>query len=104
MKLKTGDKVVVVSGSNKGKEGKITKILDSRVIVEGVNMVKKHLKPTQANPEGGIVEKEAKIHVSNVMLYDEKAKVASRITTKVEVVDGKNVKTRVFKKSGNEVK
>ena len=51
-------------------------------------MVKKHLKPTQANPEGGIVEKEAKIHVSNVMLYDEKAKVASRITTKVEVVDG----------------
>ena len=104
MKLKTGDKVVVVSGSNKGKEGKITKILDSRVIVEGVNMVKKHLKPTQANPEGGIVEKEAKIHVSNVMLYDEKAKVASRISTKVEVVDGKNVKTRIFKKSGNEVK
>lgn len=67
-------------------------------------MVKKHLKPTQANPDGGIVEKEAKIHVSNVMLYDEKAKVASRITTKVEVVDCKNVKTRVFKKSGNEVK
>ena len=67
-------------------------------------MVKKHLKPTQTNPEGGIVEKEAKIHVSNVMLYDEKAKVASRITTKVEVVDGKKVKTRIFKKSGNEVK
>ena len=59
---------------------------------------------TEANPDGGIVEKEAKIHVSNVMLYDEKAKVASRITTKVEVVDGINVKTRVFKKSGNEVK
>ena len=69
-----------------------------------MKVLKKHLKPTQANPDGGIVEKEAKIHVSNVMLYDEKAKVASRITTKVEVVDGKNVKTRVFKKSGNEVK
>ena len=52
MKLKTGDKVVVVSGSNKGKEGKITKILDSRVIVEGVNIVKKHLKPKNNNGNG----------------------------------------------------
>ena len=106
MNFKVGDQVVVIAGSNKGKTGKIIKTLkaENKVVVEGVNMVKKHLKPTQANPDGGIVEKEAKIHVSNVMLYDEKAKVASRITTKVEVVDGKNVKTRVFKKSGNEVK
>ena len=56
MKLKTGDKVVVVSGSNKGKEGKITKILDSRVIVEGVNIVKKHLKPKNNNGNGEIIE------------------------------------------------
>ena len=106
MNFKVGDQVVVIAGSNKGKTGKIIKTLkaENKVVVEGVNMVKKHLKPTQANPEGGIVEKEAKIHVSNVMLYDEKAKVASRITTKVEVVDGKKVKTRIFKKSGNEVK
>ena len=55
-KLKTGDKVVVVAGSNKGKEGKITKILDSKVIVEGVNVVKKHLKPKNNNGTGEIVE------------------------------------------------
>mgnify|MGYP000734929796 CR=1 FL=1 len=103
---KKGDKVKVITGAYKGTIGEVKAVFpkEDRVIVEGVNMVKKHLKPTQANPDGGIVEKEAKIHVSNVMLYDEKAKVASRITTKVEVVDGKNVKTRVFKKSGNEVK
>ena len=67
-KLKTGDKVVVVSGSNKGKEGKITKILDSKVIVEGVNIVKKHLKPKNNGGNGEIIETEAAIHVSNVML------------------------------------
>ena len=54
MKLKTGDKVVVVSGSNKGKEGKITKILDNKVIVEGVNIVKKHLKPKNNNGTGAV--------------------------------------------------
>ena len=104
--IKKGDKVKVITGAYKGTIGEVKAVFpkEDRVIVEGVNMVKKHLKPTQANPEGGIVEKEAKIHVSNVMLYDEKAKVASRITTKVEVVDGKKVKTRIFKKSGNEVK
>ncbi|WP_302130648.1 50S ribosomal protein L24 [Holdemanella biformis] len=106
MNIKKGDKVKVITGAYKGTIGEVKAVFpkEDRVIVEGVNMVKKHLKPTQANPEGGIVEKEAKIHVSNVMLYDEKAKVASRITTKVEVVDGKKVKTRFFKKSGNEVK
>ena len=92
MNIKKGDKVKVITGAYKGTIGEVKAVFpkEDRVIVEGVNMVKKHLKPTQANPEGGIVEKEAK--------------VASRITTKVEVVDGKNVKTRVFKKSGNEVK
>ena len=106
MKIRVGDTVVVIAGKDKGKTGEVLQVLakEERVIVEGVNMVTKHVKPSQADPEGGIVNKEAPIHVSNVMLYDEKAKVASRITTKVEVVDGKNVKTRVFKKSGNEVK
>ena len=106
MNIKKGYKVKVITGAYKGTIFEVKAVFpkEDRVIVEGVNMVKKHLKPTQANPEGGIVEKEAKIHVSNVMLYDEKAKVASRISTKVEVVDGKNVKTRIFKKSGNEVK
>ena len=73
-KLKTGDKVVVVAGSNKGKEGKIAKILDSKVIVEGVNIVKKHLKPKNNNGTGEIVEVEAPIHASNVMLVDPKTK------------------------------
>ena len=106
MNFKTGDKVNVIAGKDKGKSGKILHVLRNkeRVVVEGVNIVKKHQKPTAQNQTGGIIEKEAKIHVSNVMLYDEKAKVASRITTKVEVVDGKKVKTRIFKKSGNEVK
>ena len=71
-KLKTGDKVVVVSGSNKGKEGKILKVLDEKVLVEGVNIVKKHLKPKNNNGNGEIIETEAPIHKSNVMLVYQK--------------------------------
>ena len=102
MRIKKGDKVKVITGAYKGTIGEVTKAFpkEDKVIVEGVNMVKKHLRPTQQNPDGGIVEKEAKIHVSNVMLYDEKAKQASRV--KYEIKDGKKV--RVYKKSGAEVK
>ncbi len=102
MRIKKGDKVKVITGAYKGTIGEVTKAFpkEDKVIVEGVNMVKKHLRPTQQNPDGGIVEKEAKIHVSNVMLYDEKAKQASRV--KFEMKDGKKV--RVYKKSGAEVK
>ena len=100
MKLKTGDKVVVVSGSNKGKEGKITKILDSRVIVEGVNIVKKHLKPKNNNGNGEIIETEAPIHVSNVKVInnnkEEKAKVvkseAKKETSKKKTTSKKEAK------------
>lgn len=107
MKIKTGDKVQVITGAYKGTIGEVKAAFpkEDKVIVEGVNMVKKHLKPTQANPDGGIIEKEAKIHVSNVMLYDEKAKQASRVSMKIkEGKDGKKEKVRVFKKSGAEVK
>lgn len=102
MRIKKGDKVKVITGAYKGTIGEVTKAFpkEDKVIVEGVNMVKKHLRPTQQNPDGGIVEKEAKIHVSNVMLYDKKAKQASRV--KYEMKDGKKV--RVYKKSGAEVK
>lgn len=102
MRIKKGDKVKVITGAYKGTIGEVTKAFpkEDKVIVEGVNMVKKHMRPTQQNPEGGIVEKEAKIHVSNVMLYDEKNKQASRVG--YEVKDGKKV--RVYKKSGAEVK
>jgi large subunit ribosomal protein L24 len=102
VRIKQGDTVKVITGAYKGTIGEVKKAFpkEDKVIVEGVNMVKKHNKPTQMNPEGGIEEKEAKIHVSNVMLYDSKKKVASRVSYKVE--DGKKV--RVFKKTGNELK
>ena len=76
MKIKKGDKVQVITGAYKGTIADVTKVFpkEDKVIVEGVNIVKKHLKPTQENPDGGIVEKEAPIHVSNVMAYDAKAK------------------------------
>lgn len=100
MKLKTGDKVIVVSGSNKGREGKITKILDNKVIVEGVNVVKKHLKPKNNNGTGEIIEIEAPIHVSNVMLIDPKTKKPTKI--KIEK-DSKGKKIRISKKSNEKI-
>lgn len=107
MKIKKGDRVQVMTGAYKGTVGEVLKAFpkEDKVIVEGVNVVKKHQKPTQQNPDGGIIEKEAKIHVSNVALYDEKAKEAGKIGYKItEGNDGKKVKVRYFKKSGNEIK
>ena len=97
MRLKKGDKVVVIAGSEKGKEGTISKVLpkEEKVIIAGLNMVKKHVKPNQSEPEGKITEKEAPIHVSNVALVDPKTKVATKV--RYEVKDGKKV--RVAKKS-----
>lgn len=102
MKIKTGDKVMVISGHYKGTVGEVKKAFPSKdkVIVEGVNLIKKHIKPSQANPEGGIIEGEAAIHVSNVMIYDAKAKKAGRVGYKVE----KGEKVRYNKKTGNVVK
>jgi len=103
MKIKTGDTVKVISGHYKGtvSEVKAVNPKTNKIIVEGVNMVKKTLKPDQNNPEGGIVEREAGIDASNVMLYDKKAKSASRVGYKTT---DKGEKVRVYKKSGNEVK
>ena len=102
MRIKKGDKVKVITGAYKGTIGEVKQAFpkEDKVIVEGVNMVKKHLKPTQANPDGGIIEKEAKIHVSNVMLYDAASRVSMQIK---EDKEGNKVKVRVFKKSGKEV-
>lgn len=99
-KLKTGDKVIVVAGSNKGKEGKITKLAGDKVVVEGVNLVKKHLKPKNNNGNGEIIEVEAPIHRSNVMLLDPKTKKPTRV--KVEV-DSKGKKIRISKKSNEKI-
>ena len=73
MKIRVGDTVVVIAGKDKGKTGEVLQVLakEERVIVEGVNMVTKHVKPSQADPEGGIVNKEAPIHVSNVKVLEE---------------------------------
>lgn len=100
MKLKTGDKVVVITGASKGKEGKITKILGEKVIVEGVNMCKKHLKPKDNNGNGEIVEVERPIHKSNVMLIDPKTKKPTRI--KMEL-DKNGKKIRISKKSNEKI-
>ncbi|AKO90805.1 MULTISPECIES: 50S ribosomal protein L24 [Priestia] len=98
MHVKKGDKVVVISGKDKGKQGVVLTAYPKkdRVIVEGVNIVKKHSKPSQLNPQGGINSQEAPIHVSNVMLLDPKTGEPTRVGYKVE--DGKKV--RVAKKSG----
>ena len=80
MKIKVGDKVKVITGSNKGKEGKVSKVLrsESRVIVEGINIVKKHVKPGRTNEIGGILEIEAPIHISNVKVLSEEKKEAKK--------------------------
>lgn len=98
MHVKKGDKVQVISGKDKGKQGVILTAFPKkdRVIVEGVNIIKKHTKPSQLNPQGGIFEKEAAIHVSNVMPLDPKTGEPTRVGRKV--VDGKRV--RYAKKSG----
>lgn len=98
MHVKKGDKVVVISGKDKGKQGIILEAYpkNNRVLVEGVNIVKKHSKPSQLNPQGGIISKEAAIHVSNVMPLDPKSGTPTRVGYKVE--DGKKV--RVATKSG----
>lgn len=98
MKLRIGDLVQVIAGKDKGKQGKVAKIYETRdrVVVEGVNMAKKHMKPRNGMP-GQIVEVEAPIHVSNVMYFDAKKKGVTRVGF-VRSKDG--VKQRVSKKSG----
>lgn len=102
MKLKVGDKVRVIAGSSKGKEGKITKTLrkEDRVIVEGVNIVKKH-KKGNGQETGGILEVESPIHVSNVMLIDPKTKKPTRIGYKLD--EKSNKKERISKKSNEKI-
>jgi len=79
--IRRGDLVAVIAGKDKGKQGKITRVLSKteRVVVEGVNVVKRHMKPSQTNPQGGIVTKESSIHVSNVNLVDPKTGKPTRV-------------------------
>ena len=94
MKLKTGDKVTVIAGANKGSEGKITKIVGDKVIIEGVNIVTKHIKPKYNNGNGEIVKTEAPIHRSNVKVIEvaKSKKKATKKDSKKEVKEEKNEK------------
>lgn len=106
MKIRVGDTVEVIAGKDKGRTGEVLQVLakQDKVIVEGINMVTKHIKPSQADPEGGIVTREAPIHVSNVAFYDSKSKSAVKLGYKVTVgEDGKKTKVRINKKTGAEV-
>lgn len=97
--VKKGDQVVVLTGKDKGKKGRILEAYPSeqRVLIEGVNIVKRHTKPNATNQQGGIIEKEAPIHVSNVAIVDPKTGGATRIGKKI-LNDG--TKVRYAKKSG----
>jgi large subunit ribosomal protein L24 len=101
LSIKVGDTVKVISGESRGQEGKILSIdrKKMRAIVEGLNMVKKHAKPSAADPQGGIVEKEASIHISNLMLVHNGQ--ATRVGRKM---DAKGNLVRYSKKSGEEIK
>lgn len=102
-KIKKGDEVIVLAGKSKGMRGKILRTLEkgAKVVVEGANMIKKHIKPNpNTNTQGGIVEREAPLHVSNVAIYNQSTKKADRIIFKV-LQDGKKV--RCFKSNGEQV-
>lgn len=101
-KIVKGDRVKVIRGNHRDKEGAVLRVLhgSDRVVVEGVNFRKKHQRPTQDNPDGGIITFEGPIHISNVMLIDPATGDASRIRTRVEA-DG--MKERIAVRSGNPV-
>jgi large subunit ribosomal protein L24 len=97
-KIKKGDRVVVLAGKDKGRKGQVIKVLpkENRLVVAGVNMVKRHTRPSQSDPQGGIKNKEAALHISNVAFVDPKSGEPTRVGFRVE--DGKKV--RIAKKSG----
>ena len=101
-KITKGDRVRVIRGNHRDQEGTVLRVLKDKdaVIVEGVNMRKRHMRPSQNNPEGGIVSFESPVHISNVMLVDPTSGEASRVRTRIES-DGE--KERIAVKSGNPV-
>ena len=100
LKIKSGDTVKVIAGDHKGSEGRVLRVYreKNKAIVEGVNMVSKHTKPSAKNPQGGIVKKEAPLHISNIALIDPKSKQPTRVGIKVE--GDKKVR---FSKKSNQV-
>ena len=102
--IKKGDNVAVITGNYKGQQGKVLSLIKNkdRAIVEGVNMISKHTKPNSANPQGGIIKKEASIHISNLLLVDPSTGEPTRIGRKINEKTNKLV--RYAKKSGEEIK
>ena len=100
-RLQRGDTVVVISGKHKGKQGRVKRVLleDNKVIIEGLNLVKRHTRPNPRNQQGGIIEKEAPLHASKVMPVDPKTGKGTRVKIKI---DENGMKTRVAK-SGTEI-
>ncbi len=103
MHIKKGDTVIVIAGDSKGQEGRVLSVNYEKntAIVEGVNLVSKHTKPNAKNPQGGIIKKEAPIHVSNLMLKDPSTGKPTRIGRRL---NNKNMLVRYSKKSGEEIK
>ena len=101
--IKKGDTVIVISGEHKGQKGRVLEIIakKQRAIVEGVNMISKHTKPNAESPQGGIVKKEAPIHISNLLNVDPTSGTATRVGRKL---NDKNNLVRYAKKSGEEIK
>jgi large subunit ribosomal protein L24 len=100
-RIRKGDQVIVITGKNKGQKGEVLRVLDEKVVVQNVNLVKRHTKPNpQANQPGGIVEREAPIHVSNVMIFNPSTNSGDRVGFKT-LEDGRKV--RVFRSSGEVV-
>jgi large subunit ribosomal protein L24 len=104
IKIKKNDTVIVTTGNSKGVKGKVIKVYptENRAMVEGANLVSKHTKPNAANPQGGIVKQEAKIHISNLVLVDPKSGEATKIGRKLDEKSGKIV--RYSKNSGEVIK
>ena len=107
MKIRKNDNVMIISGNDKGKTGKVLKVFPkvSRVIVEGINLRKRHTKPSQKNPQGGIIEKEAPIHSSNVMLLDPKTNAPTRLGSQIILDEntGKKKRARISRATGEMV-
>jgi large subunit ribosomal protein L24 len=104
IKIKKNDTVIVTTGNSKGVKGKVIKVYptENRAMVEGANLISKHTKPNAANPQGGIVKQEAKIHISNLVLVDPKSGEATKIGRKLDEKSGKIV--RYSKNSGEVIK
>jgi|CXWL01.1.fsa_nt_gi large subunit ribosomal protein L24 len=104
-RIKKDDTVIVIAGKDKGRSGKVLMVMpkDERVLVQGVNMIKRHTKPDMANPQGGVIAKEAPLHISNVSLRDPKTGKATRVGFKIVEKAGAKIKVRVAKGSGVEI-